>query len=100
MAAACSRAEMLRTDAPDQGEAAYTLADAFCAQARLRVEALFERLWTNTDDLDVRVARRVLDGDFTWLEEGVLDQSEGTGPWVASWAPGPNRKESVRRRYR
>ena len=43
---------------------------------------------------------QVLDGDFTWLEEGVLDQSEGTGPWIAPWAPGPSEHETVHRTYR
>jgi len=64
------------------------------------VDHLFERLWANTDDTDRQIARRVLNGEFTWLEEGVLDQSEGTGPWIASWAPGPSELETVRRHYR
>ena len=68
--------------------AAYELADAFCAQARLRVEELFDRLWNNTDDVDRELAERILDGAYTWLEEGVLDPSEGTGPWIAAWEPG------------
>ena len=100
MTAACSRAEMIRSDDPKQGEAAFALADAFCAQARLRVDHLFERLWTNTDDVDRRIASHVLDGDFSWLKDGVLDQSEGTGPWIASWTRGPSEHETVRRPYR
>ncbi len=100
MAAACTRAEMLRADRPDQAETAYQLADVFCEHARLRVEALFDRLWTNTDDVDVRIAEGVLDGEFTWLEEGVLDQSEGTGPWIAPWQPGASQRESVHRPVR
>jgi alkylation response protein AidB-like acyl-CoA dehydrogenase len=93
MAASCSRAHQLGT------EEARFLADAFCRQARLRTDDLFDRLWTNTDDLDRRVAGRVLDGDFTWLEAGVLDQSEGTGPWIASWSAGPSEHDSVWRPY-
>jgi hypothetical protein len=100
MAAVCARAEKIRTEDPERGEAAYALADAFCAQARLRVAHLFDRLWTNTDDTDRRIAGDVLGGEFTWLEEGVLDQSEGTGPWISSWAPGPSEVETVRRHYR
>ncbi|MFL6134499.1 MAG: acyl-CoA dehydrogenase family protein [Nocardioidaceae bacterium] len=100
IAATCSRAEMIRVDDPERGESAFALADAFCQQARLRVDRLFDRLWANTDDADRRIAGRVLDGDFTWLEAGVLDQSEGTGPWIAAWSPGPSAEETVRRHYR
>jgi hypothetical protein len=100
MAAACSRAEMLRQDDADRGRSAYQLADALCDQARLRVEALFTALWSNSDDADRRLAKGVLAGDFTWLEEGVLDQSEGTGPWIAEWAAGPSESESVWRAVR
>jgi alkylation response protein AidB-like acyl-CoA dehydrogenase len=100
MAAACSRAEMLRIDSPEQGDAAIELADAFCQQARLRVDALFDGLWSNTDTGDRAIAAKLLDGDYTWLEHGVLDQSEGTGPWIASWEPGESRTPSVARRYR
>jgi alkylation response protein AidB-like acyl-CoA dehydrogenase len=99
MAAACSRAEMIRTDDPAQGEAAYALADAFCAQSRVRVEELFGRLWGGTDTSDRKLANRVLKGDLAWLEAGVLDQSEGTGPWIASWEPGPSARENVWRPY-
>jgi alkylation response protein AidB-like acyl-CoA dehydrogenase len=100
MAAACSRAEMLRGESVARGEAAYELADAFCAQARLRVEALFDGLWKNTDAGDRRLATKLLDGEYAWLEDGVLDQSDGTGPWIAAWQSGESEKPNVARRYR
>ena len=100
MAAACSRAEMLRADDAERGRDAYRLADAFCGQSRLRVEALFAALWDNTDDADTRLARHVLKGELTWLEAGVRDPSEGTGPWIAPWSPGPSETDSVWRTYR
>jgi hypothetical protein len=31
---------------------------------------------------------------------GVVDVSEGTGPWIATWEPGPSAKDNVARRYR
>jgi alkylation response protein AidB-like acyl-CoA dehydrogenase len=99
MSAVCVRAEAQRAANPAEGEQAYELADAFCRQATLRVEALFHALWTNTDSTDVRLARDVLEGRYTWLEEGILDQSEGTGPWIAPWEPGPSTEENVARRF-
>ncbi len=78
------------------GASALLLADAFCRQARVRVEELFEGLWRNTDAMDVKLARAVLAGDFAWVEEGVLDPSI-PGPWIAASDPGPSGRETVHR---
>ncbi|MFB4312133.1 acyl-CoA dehydrogenase family protein [Actinomadura sp. GTD37] len=78
------------------GKSALLLADAFCGQARVRVEELFDGLWRNTDAVDVKLARAVLAGDFAWVEEGVLDPSI-PGPWIAPAEPGPSERESVHR---
>ncbi|MEO6792634.1 MAG: acyl-CoA dehydrogenase family protein [Mycobacterium sp.] len=99
MSAACVRAEAQRGADPAEGELAYLLADAFCGQARLRVEALFAALWTNTDDTDVALARDVLKDRYLWLEDGILDQSEGTGPWIAHWEPGASTEPNLARRF-
>ncbi|MFJ4922690.1 acyl-CoA dehydrogenase family protein [Streptomyces sp. NPDC088725] len=96
MSAACVRAEMLRTSG-EHGREAYQLADAFCRQARIRVEELFGRLWSNTDDIDHRVVNGVLAGTYSWLEEGVIDAS-GEGAWIADATPGPSRRENVHRK--
>ncbi|MDT3724783.1 acyl-CoA dehydrogenase family protein [Streptomyces sp. DSM 41972] len=98
MSAACVRAELLRGRG-DHGREAYQLADAFCRQARLRVEELFGRLWSNTDDLDRKVVKNVLGGSYTWLEDGVIDPS-GEGPWIADATPGPPARDDVRRPIR
>ncbi|MEV5336175.1 acyl-CoA dehydrogenase family protein [Streptomyces werraensis] len=98
MSAACVRAELLRSRG-DHGREAYQLADAFCRQARLRVEELFGRLWSNTDDLDRKVVKNVLGGSYTWLEDGVIDPS-GDGPWIADATPGESTRENVRRPIR
>lgn len=100
IAAACSRALMLEQTDPAHAADARELAEAFCGQARVRVAVLFEALWSNTDDADSALARRVLAGDYIWLEDGVIDQSEGTGPWIAQWSPGPSEHPSVWRSYR
>ena len=98
MAAACVRAESQRSTDPALGKQAYELAEIFCQQATLRVEALFGALWTNTDSDDVRLTNDVLDGRYTWLEDGILDQSEGTGPWIAPWEPGPSAEQNLARK--
>ncbi|MFI9471740.1 acyl-CoA dehydrogenase family protein [Streptomyces sp. NPDC052492] len=98
MSAACVRAELLRSRG-DHGREAYQLADAFCRQARLRVEELFGRLWSNTDDLDRKVVKNVLAGTYAWLEDGVVDPS-GDGPWIADATPGPPTRDNVHRPIR
>ncbi len=98
MSAACVRAELLRSQG-DHGREAYQLADAFCRQARIRIEELFDRLWANTDDLDRKVVKGVLSGTYTWLEQGIVDPS-GDGPWIADATPGPSERENVHRPIR
>ncbi|MEV5985138.1 acyl-CoA dehydrogenase family protein [Streptomyces sp. NPDC052051] len=98
MSAACVRAEHLRASG-EYGREAYQLADAFCRQSRIRVEELFGRLWTNTDELDRKVVKGVLSGTYEWLEQGVVDPS-GEGPWIADATPGPTQRENVHRPIR
>jgi alkylation response protein AidB-like acyl-CoA dehydrogenase len=77
MTAACVRAQRDRADGT-----AVELADAFCQLARVRAEQLFDDLWRNSDDSDRTLARGVLEGRYTWLEEGIIDPSI-EGPWIA-----------------
>ncbi|MFH8611801.1 acyl-CoA dehydrogenase family protein [Streptomyces sp. NPDC018029] len=95
MSAACVRAELLRTT-EDHGREAYQLADVFCRQARIRADELFDRLWTNTDELDRKVVKGVLSGTYTWLESGVVDPS-GDGPWIADTKLPETPRPDVRR---
>jgi hypothetical protein len=99
MAATCVRAEAQRAADHAEGQQAYELAEAFCQQATLRVEALFEALWANTDSTDAALVRNVLKGRYTWLEEGIVDQSEGTGPWIAHWEVGASTESDLARRF-
>ncbi|MGX1886207.1 acyl-CoA dehydrogenase family protein [Streptomyces sp. NPDC055287] len=98
MSATCVRAELLRTTG-QHGREAYQLADVFCRQSRIRTDELFNRLWTNTDDLDNKVVKGVLSGTYTWLESGIVDPS-GEGPWIAEAAHGPSQRENVHRPVR
>ncbi|MEV4496448.1 acyl-CoA dehydrogenase family protein [Micromonospora arborensis] len=93
MSAVCVRASAERDSRPENVE----LADLFCRQARVRVDALFTALWDNTDSVDTAAAKRILAGRYAGLEEGVVTPSDEL-PWVAGWSPGPSTAEDVRRR--
>ncbi|WP_370469181.1 acyl-CoA dehydrogenase family protein [Micromonospora profundi] len=93
MSAVCVRATAERGSQPENVE----LADLFCRQARVRVDALFAALWDNTDSVDTTAAKRILAGRYASLEEGVITPSDEL-PWVARWTPGPSTAEDVRRR--
>ncbi|GAA2191979.1 acyl-CoA dehydrogenase family protein [Micromonospora lupini] len=93
MSAVCVRASAERDTRPENVE----LADLFCRQARVRVDALFAALWDNTDSVDTAAAKRILAGRYAGLEEGVVTPSDEL-PWVARWSPGPSTAEDVRRR--
>ena len=95
MTAACVRAKAERASDPTGIE----LADAFCEQARVRIDALFTALWRNSDASDRTLARRVLEGRYTRLEEGI-QHVRADLPWVAHWTVGATTKPDVRRRLR
>ena len=95
MSASCVRA---RAEA-DADPAGVELADGFCTQARVRVDALFRALWHNSDAPDRALARKVLEGRYTTLEQGIRHVSDDL-PWVSPWRLGPSTKPDVRRRLR
>ncbi|WP_353813580.1 acyl-CoA dehydrogenase family protein [Agromyces sp. SYSU T00266] len=97
VAASCVRAEMIGADTPDRRRSAQQLAHAFAEQSRHRTDRLLDELWDNTDTTDERLASRVLGGDYAWLEDGILDPSEGTGPWITEAIPA-DAMEDVHRR--
>jgi hypothetical protein len=99
MAASCVRARMLAADGSPDAASAQELAELFCQQSRLRVERLFDALWDNADDADYQLAQDVLAGRHVSVEAGVLDPSEGTGPWIMEWKPGKSTAENMARRF-
>ena len=82
IASAAVYARTLAGEHPERADEAYELADLFCHQARRRVDRLFGELWANDDDANYAAAQKVLDGDYAWLEEGIIDPS-GDGPMIA-----------------
>ena len=65
-------ADTIAREHPDRRRAAYDLADLFACQARRRVDMLFTALWHNDDAAGYANAQKLLDGRYTWLEDGVL----------------------------
>lgn len=112
ISAMCVRARMLQDDdaatgdavgsgdGAASGDAVVALADAACRQARLRADRLFDALWTNTDAIDVALAREILAGEHVWAEHGILDPSEGTGELLPPAVPGPSTEPNLARRVR
>jgi alkylation response protein AidB-like acyl-CoA dehydrogenase len=83
-------AETLRKEHPERGDNALALADLFARQARRRVDSLFGALFSNDDNAAYELAQQVLEGEHTWLEEGIADPS-GDGPMI------PKEREPVRK---
>jgi Acyl-CoA dehydrogenase, C-terminal domain len=81
ISATCVRTQMLLDDDAPEAAQAVELAELFCRGARRRVDRLFHDLWANDDPGDYAAAQRVLRGDHTWTEEGILDPS-GDGPMI------------------
>jgi len=98
ISATCVRAQLDRVDGAgtERGASAYDLADLFCTQARQRAEELFGQLWHNSDAVESATAKRILGGDYTWLEDGVIDPSL-PGPWIAHVERGPAETDNVHR---
>ena len=74
-------AETLGREHPERVAEAIELAQLFCAMAKRRADTLFHELWANDDDARYSAAQKVLDGRYSWLEEGILDPA-GDGPMI------------------
>jgi alkylation response protein AidB-like acyl-CoA dehydrogenase len=93
IAAACVYAKTIEQEHPDRAEQARELADLFSRQARRRADVLFDELWHNDDDLNTKRAFGVLDGRYTWVEEGIVDPS-GDGPMIQEQPEGVETKRN------
>ena len=58
--------------AKDKGSGALELADLFCRKAQVRIARNFRDVSHNDDRLSNHVAKRVLAGDYEWLEDDII----------------------------
>lgn len=70
-ASAC-RAQMMSRLGKPHAEEARKMADTFCTGSRKRVKRLFEDMASNNDVQRYRLAQDVLEGRYTWWEEGMV----------------------------
>src|SRR3954469_20489911 len=87
IASAVVYANTIKNEHPERAEQAFELADLFAKHARRRVGELFDAVFSNDDDASYKTAQNVLEGRYTWLEEGVADPS-GDGPMIAGQPDG------------
>jgi hypothetical protein len=81
ISAACVYAQRLGQEDPSRREGAQELAELFCTQARRRAERKFSELWGNDDAKQYKLAQRVMQGEFAWFDQDVLDPA-GDGPML------------------
>jgi len=75
-------AVIARASTPLAPAGAEELADLFCRQARRRLRELHRSVYRNDDRADYKLARRVLDGGFPWLQDNIVSawrDREGEG---------------------
>ncbi len=70
MTATCSYAHKLKQETGD--DTSTQLADYFCKMAKRRIENHFHSLTENDDRTANKLAKRVIEGDLKWLEEGII----------------------------
>jgi alkylation response protein AidB-like acyl-CoA dehydrogenase len=72
MSAAISRADRMRRAGRAEAAGAEELADVFCRMARRRIAQNFTAIRHNDDVAKYAMARRILSGDYPWLETGMV----------------------------
>jgi len=74
---------------PERRDEVFELADVFSQQARRRVGDLFRGVWQNDDDANYKLASKVLEGRYSFIEEGLVDPAHNEDkPLVAGQPTG------------
>jgi len=73
MAASISYATMLAKKGGAETKNAIDLADVFCREARMRIDANFNNLFTDHDDAAYKLVQHLLKGEFDWFKGQVVE---------------------------
>jgi alkylation response protein AidB-like acyl-CoA dehydrogenase len=90
--ASITRAHAMVKAGDPNAASAVVIADDLARTARRRIDQLFHDLWRNDDDAKYKVAKSILDGQHTWLEEGTLHKARPAAAPVAAKAPAVERE--------
>ncbi len=71
MTAAVSKAMALEKENPSE-KGPRELADLFCKEAKIRISVYFQGVCCNTDVAESKVAAKVLEHGYEWLEKGII----------------------------
>lgn len=71
MTAVCAKAHTMKLKNPSS-KGPEELADIFCKDARRRIGSHFKGLCCNQDRKMAQLSKAVMNGDFSWLEEGTI----------------------------
>lgn len=72
MTSAVLRAQRMQAEGHPHGDEAMELANHFCYAARDRVREALRGMWKNQDKRSYAVAKRILQGQHTWLETEIV----------------------------
>jgi hypothetical protein len=72
MSCVCSYAHSLDSQKDISTPCAFELADLFCHEARIRILRNFKDTWCNQDKQITTIAKKILTGEYAWLENEII----------------------------
>ena len=75
MAATVANATTMKKQKHPEAAKATELADLFCRNATRKVRRLFHDLWSNDDAAKYAASKKVMSGEQSWVEEGIVKKT-------------------------
>ena len=86
MTAVISRAQTMLNNSYND-DSPVELADSFCKRSKRRIKILQSAVFCNDDKSDYVTARKFLNGEFNWLEEGIISTWADSGIQTGAKVP-------------